>query len=246
MKPVYPIRGVLAYCSPQRAQNQGIVWRESPHVYFANLSLDWKSLLAFDKKYGVLLAEHWQMKPELRSILLKAPNLTQEERKKWAKATPQQKWTIAVSDADVQLASRMQSLLQQAWKGKKLPVQLIEFGEEHHSQQEAFGQPRITVSPSKQGLTVYAKDLWSFIRLAFLLDSHTGRTRVCDNPDCAAPYFLARRKDQRICSRGECSKWAQREWALAWWNQEGRKRRGKIKRGGCKLKRRASAFKQGQ
>ncbi len=217
MKPFYPIRGVLAYYSPQKAEERGTTWLEPPHVYFANLILDWKSLLAFDRQYGALLAEHWQMTQELKSILLKAPNLTEEERQRWAAS--EQKFEIAVSESDVQVATAMQSLLRQAWKGEELALELIEHGDVHHAQQEAFGPPRLTVAPSKQGVVVYAKDLWSFIRIAFLLDYERGRIKLCRNPQCPLPYFLARRRDQRICERGDCTAWAQQRWALRWSRQ---------------------------
>jgi hypothetical protein len=47
----------------------------------------------------------------------------------------------------------------------------------------------------------------------------------CQNPNCPAPYFLARRRDQRYCEQGECTKYGQREFALDWWNRKGKKRR---------------------
>lgn len=229
MKPFYPIRGVLAYYSPQKADEKAIVWPGSPHVYFANLILDWKSLLAFDRRYGALLVEHWQMNPELKSILLKSPNLTEEDRQRWAASG--QKFEIAVSDGDVKVATAMQLLVREAWNGAPLAIELIEHGDAHHAQQEAFGPPRLTLSSSKIGVVVCAKDLWSFIRIAFLLDRKRGRTKVCQNPDCPAPYFLAKRKDQRICERGDCTAWAQRQWALSWWNKAGSKRRRDRQRG---------------
>ena len=224
MKPFYPIRGVLAYYSPQTAHEKGIAWREPPHVHFANLILNLKSLLAFDHGYGALLHEHWRMTSELRAILEKAPNLTEEERQRWAAAN--RKFEITVSDADVQIAEAMQSLLREAWKGEKLAVQVIQHGGDlRHAQDEAFGPPRLTVAPSSKGIVIYAKDLWNFIRVAFLLDYERGRTKVCGNPECFLPYFLARRKDQKFCERGECTAYAQRRYALAWWNVEGIKRR---------------------
>lgn len=223
MKTFYPIHGVLSYYSPQKADEKGVVWPAPPHLYFANLILDWKSLLAFDRQYGALLVEHWQMAPDLQSILLKAPNLTEEERQRWTASG--RKFEIAVSESDVQVAKAMQSLLRDAWNGTPLAIELIEHGDSHHAQREALGPPRLAVATLKPGVAVYAKDMWSFIRIAFLLDYERGRVKVCGNPNCPVPYFLAKRRDQRICERGDCTAWAQRQWALNWWNMEGSKRR---------------------
>lgn len=58
----------------------------------------------------------------------------------------------------------------------------------------------------------------------------------CHNPDCPAPYFLARRKDQKYCERGDCTAYAQRQYALKWWKEKGealraaRKRKARPKR----------------
>lgn len=60
---------------------------------------------------------------------------------------------------------------------------------------------------------------------------HHSKMAICQNPDCAAPYFMAKRSDQKYCERGECTAYAQRKYALEWWNREGRQsRQRKIKR----------------
>jgi hypothetical protein len=43
--------------------------------------------------------------------------------------------------------------------------------------------------------------------------------KFCANPSCAAPYFVARRRDQTICDAGECKAERKREHALKWWNE---------------------------
>jgi hypothetical protein len=42
--------------------------------------------------------------------------------------------------------------------------------------------------------------------------------KFCANPDCAAPYFIAKRKDQTVCDAEVCKAEKQREHALKWWN----------------------------
>jgi len=53
------------------------------------------------------------------------------------------------------------------------------------------------------------------------------RLRICGNPECPTPYFLARRKDQKYCERGDCTSYAQRQYALKWWHSVGGDRRRK-------------------
>jgi hypothetical protein len=52
-----------------------------------------------------------------------------------------------------------------------------------------------------------------------------GRFAVCENPDCPARFFLAKRSDQKYCERGECTAYAQRKYALKWWNRKGKTQR---------------------
>jgi hypothetical protein len=58
----------------------------------------------------------------------------------------------------------------------------------------------------------------------------SARFARCHNPDCPAPYFLAKRRSQKFCERGDCTAYAQRKYALKWWNNEGRERRAKRSR----------------
>jgi len=44
--------------------------------------------------------------------------------------------------------------------------------------------------------------------------------RYCANPECPAPYFLAKRRSQKYCSDG-CSKPAQKEFKRRWWDEHG-------------------------
>ncbi len=45
-------------------------------------------------------------------------------------------------------------------------------------------------------------------------------TRYCANPDCAAPYFFATRRNQRYCA-ADCTQFAQREFKRQWWAEHG-------------------------
>jgi hypothetical protein len=59
---------------------------------------------------------------------------------------------------------------------------------------------------------------------ALLLKSNLAT--FCANPDCPAPYFVARRATQRYCSP-DCLKPFQKQSKLDWWNREGKTRRAK-------------------
>ena len=50
------------------------------------------------------------------------------------------------------------------------------------------------------------------------------RARYCANPDCPAPYFLAKRRSQKYCS-DICALPAQREFKRRWWDEHGKARR---------------------
>jgi hypothetical protein len=52
--------------------------------------------------------------------------------------------------------------------------------------------------------------------------------KVCGNPDCPAPYFVAGRAIQRYCSP-DCLKPFQKQWKRTWWEREGKNRRASMK-----------------
>lgn len=56
-----------------------------------------------------------------------------------------------------------------------------------------------------------------------------GQARYCSNPECAAPYFITKRKSQKYCSDA-CSKPSQREFKRQWWAEHGENWRTQRKR----------------
>jgi hypothetical protein len=79
----------------------------------------------------------------------------------------------------------------------------------------------------KGGIQITPDNLWTTICILFLRDHAAGRTGICANPSCAAPYFLKRRKTQKFCEAGVCTAYAQRQYANSWWQREGKARRAK-------------------
>lgn len=53
----------------------------------------------------------------------------------------------------------------------------------------------------------------------YLLKHHQ-RTRYCPNPECAAPYFFAKRHTQKYCSE-KCAQHCERESKRRWWAEHG-------------------------
>lgn len=47
-----------------------------------------------------------------------------------------------------------------------------------------------------------------------------GLTKVCGNPECPAPYYIAQRKSQRYCGE-QCADLFQREAKRNWWRERG-------------------------
>ena len=69
-----------------------------------------------------------------------------------------------------------------------------------------------------------------FQTAVYALFRQSALAKVCANPDCVAPYFIAGRATQRYCSDG-CAQVFQREWKRRWWKERGNKWRRKKLRG---------------
>jgi hypothetical protein len=69
-----------------------------------------------------------------------------------------------------------------------------------------------------------------FQKAVFALFRQSARAKVCANPDCVAPYFIAGKASQRYCSDA-CAQVFQREWKRRWWKERGKKWRRKKLRG---------------
>lgn len=60
----------------------------------------------------------------------------------------------------------------------------------------------------------------TFQAAVYELLKHSRQARVCANPDCTNPYFIATDHRQKFCSP-ECTQPAQKEWRRRWWEQHG-------------------------
>lgn len=66
--------------------------------------------------------------------------------------------------------------------------------------------------------------------LAVAVIERVTKLAYCHNPDCPAPHFVARRKNQKYCERGDCTAFAQRQYALDWWKREHSSKKNKRRR----------------
>lgn len=71
-----------------------------------------------------------------------------------------------------------------------------------------------------------------FQQALYQLFRNAAWAKVCANPDCSAPYFIADKVNQRYCSDA-CAKVFQQEWKRRWWTEHGdtwRRARKNLKR----------------
>lgn len=63
-------------------------------------------------------------------------------------------------------------------------------------------------------------------KACYFLLQNADRAKVCGNPECPAPYFVARKAIQRYCSP-DCLKVFQQQWSRDWWERVGKFRRAR-------------------
>jgi hypothetical protein len=159
------------------------LWPQFPHVYFANMNPT-EGMGAFKRIYGPLLASPVQ--PSGDAIVAAQEML----RKAWRGDEHSLHEVIEGSDSVWESPSEIQRI-----SSAGEPINIIFSG---YSRLE--DPPRFETKINAQGMTIHAKDVWSFMRLAFMCDYTTEKTKVCANPDCETPFFLQSRKGQLFCS----------------------------------------------
>lgn len=187
-------------------------WRTPPHRVFLNLPasstpemeteiVDPKAMLAFSKRYGLLSHEtannRWALRVESSSSLGYISSMIGH---------------FGPEEFRELMGMKSQALLKYMWNsGDQQAI------EEIASQTAKNLQPQIDVSTGATVIKV--ANVWTLICMLLLRDRAAGKTAICANPDCPAPYFLKSRKTQKICEAGECVAWAQRNYALNWWRK---------------------------
>jgi hypothetical protein len=122
-------------------------------------------------------------------------------------------------DEDAVHFTDAQDTLRKAWMGDASAIQEIK--------QQVKDALEVNPSVRAKGLELTTDNLWNFICVLFLLDEAAGKVGACGNPECASPYFLRKRKDQKYCGCEQCSAYAQQRYALGWWDRKGYELRAK-------------------
>jgi hypothetical protein len=143
----------------------------------------------------------WELKPGMRAVLDKSPGATDEEKRFWE--TEKNRYLYIIGDAGVREVQDKQRLLRKAWTKDPSALKVLWLGgamADLVDAREPTSKIRVQPVATRIGIDLFAEDMWSFIRIAFLRDSLFGRTRVCSNTDCPAPYFLEARRGQSYCT----------------------------------------------
>ena len=184
--------------------------------------IDPKAMLAFTRRYGFLYKVSKDFDPHTAysasrleySVFLKEGNCLMpvegsRNLQSISKMAPRYSLKLLLQDPTVPWS---QALLKFVWQSNDR-LMLAEFashasrGLDSHCDLET-GEVIISI-----------KSIWALICLLIVRDQAAGKTAVCANPECPAPYFLKSRKTQKICEAGECVAWAQRNYALKWWRE---------------------------
>ena len=120
----------------------------------------------------------------------------------------------AIADAQPNPALRKRDVLRRIWRADEYAndyVKLLLYSSEISPHRVEFNW--------KRGEIVY-QPLDNFERAVYALFRNSGLAKVCENPDCPAPYFIAKRRSQRYCGE-DCASVYQRLWKRKWWKKGG-------------------------
>ncbi len=223
------------------------LWKDYPHRSFVNLPvvtladsrkemIDPKAMLSFTKRYGLLdnlltFEEDKEWTEFLESEGLLDYLKEKEDRLMVVESSPSpdtiSKEIVGYSSEQIRKLVHTQSLLKYAWRsGDERALDAID-------NYLSSGLP-IHFDIDEGCFHIYVVNVQRLILMLFLRDHAEGKTAICANPDCPAPYFLKSRKTQKICEAGGCVTWAQRNYALKWWRENESKASKKNKKGTAK------------
>ena len=186
-KSYYATKAVIRYYGPGFERK----WPDAPHVAFANLSLDDTTLKMFTQRYGPLYTPlKWSRAEEI---------LMSESKDPFGTASA----LARIFTPDLGRAKEMQELLRRAWRGERSAIVELEHDLMQKGLHPWFGVTEKVLGlkdAPTDALTLFADDIWTLVRIAFLLDYKGGRAKTCANPDCPTPWFVESRKGQEFCT----------------------------------------------
>lgn len=155
-------------------------WKDPPHVAFANMIVDAKSVRAFANTYGPLIATLDEIPDEGGDGF----------------------------EINLTLLGYIQDEIREVWRGKRELIHLW-VGRGAELAIRTFLLPcRIArpteanwhdyVVPGRSGELLVDSCL-AYLRMLLHRDLESGRARVCKNPECVTPYFVAGREDKEFC-----------------------------------------------
>lgn len=124
----------------------------------------------------------------------------------------------AIAEAQRNPVLRKRDVLRRIWRGDEYAndyLKLLLYSSKTSPHRVEFNW--------KRGELVY-QPLDQFERAVYALFRNSRLVRVCENPDCPARYFIAKRRTQRYCGE-DCASVFQRAWKLSWWKEKGSKLR---------------------
>ena len=104
--------------------------------------------------------------------------------------------------------------LREAWDGDSVAREII-YSEGARTMPWAhwdFLKGRIEFKPG---------NIWNAVCVLFLNDYAAGRTAICKNPGCPAPFFIKSRRSQKFCGEDLCGDYGRRQIANKWWDAHG-------------------------
>jgi hypothetical protein len=159
-----------------------------------------------DERREDFLRSVWGLKEHLRAAW-QATDLREREwyiyelRRLYARHTA----AASLRATEPALKSMLDRLVSQNPQSESASVDMQRLGAEFGHRSRFYGY---WVDPPP-ALTVFERTMFHFQRIAY-------RARKCENPECMAPYFFAKRKGQKYCTE-ECALPAQRKAKSEWW-----------------------------
>jgi hypothetical protein len=144
-------------------------WKQPPHVAFANLLIDPKSVRAFNSTYGPVITD---------------PNEIPEAGDSF--------------EVHLTLLGYMQDRLRDVWRDRR-DLKLLWFGRGGEGSEDEDPGYYLPVRFTARAGELHISDCWTYLRLLLARDLLSGRARICENDTCPTPYFVARREDAIYC-----------------------------------------------